>query len=164
MAVCGLRPAPVGRLDVAFGGWAGDFLPVPPACCGGWDFRTCLSWEVQTSLSSAGSVPQLSWEQTWVCRRRDCCPVLCWLHGYREALYPCCVIVQFWLVRWEPCLGQEDRLLIFRIICTGFKMKLSCAGFLLSMKSSWVRGNSQDQGGVDCHLRTGFLVTVPHRN
>lgn len=46
-------------------------------------------------------------------------------------------------------MGKKDRLLVFRTIFTRFKIKLSCAGFLLNMKSSWVRGDSQDQGGVD---------------
>lgn len=69
-------------------------------------------------------------------------PVGAWLLS--EALYPCYVMVQFWLLPWE-----EDRLLIFRTSFTRFKIKLGSAGFLLNTKSSWVRGDSQDQGGGD---------------
>lgn len=32
----------------------------------GWDLGRCLSWRVQKSLSSAGPIPQLGWQDTGV--------------------------------------------------------------------------------------------------
>lgn len=69
VAVSALKPNAAGAPRCGFCR-VGRSLLLPLACSGGCDFRTGVSWQMQ-SWYSAGSIPVAWLKQTWAYRRRD---------------------------------------------------------------------------------------------